>query len=50
METKKLSTKIIFAIWGEAIVEWFMDFFADPEYYWVSETYPLKKRSRNKIL
>ncbi len=47
MNTVKLSLETWFLRWTEFCIDWFMNFFADPDYYWVEETYP-NKRSRNK--
>ncbi|MCW3805763.1 hypothetical protein [Plebeiibacterium marinum] len=42
-----LEIKLSFEKWliqiTEMCIDWFMNLFADPEYYWVAETYPGKK-------
>lgn len=40
MEVIKLRVDSWIIKWTNICVEWFMNFFADPEYYWVEETYP----------
>lgn len=40
MQNVKLSMEALWVNWADLIVDWFMNFFADPEYYWVEETYP----------
>ncbi len=36
----KLSIVALLFKWASYCVDWFMDFFAEPENYWVAETYP----------
>ncbi|GAF02387.1 hypothetical protein [Saccharicrinis fermentans] len=43
MEALKLSMEEILVKWATFCVDWFMNLFADPDYYWVEETYPSKK-------
>ncbi|MGQ1786679.1 MULTISPECIES: hypothetical protein [unclassified Saccharicrinis] len=43
----KLSMEEVLIKWAEFCVDWFMNLFADPEYYWVEETYPGKNVSTN---
>lgn len=40
MEAVKLSIVALLFKWATYCVDWFMDFFAEPENYWVAETYP----------
>ncbi len=40
MKTLKLSADDLFVKWSTFCVDWFMNLFADPDYYWVEETYP----------
>ncbi len=40
MKNVKLSIEAVWENWADLIVDWFMNLFADPEYYWVEETYP----------
>ncbi|SMO38672.1 hypothetical protein SAMN06265379_101426 [Saccharicrinis carchari] len=40
MEAIQLSITALLFKWATLCVDWFMDLFADPEYYWVHETYP----------
>ena len=40
MEAIKLSLAALLFKWATYCVDWFMDFFAEPENYWVAETYP----------
>ena len=40
MEAIKLSLVALSIKWATYCVDWFMDFFAEPENYWVAETYP----------
>ncbi len=49
MSTIKLSLEVWYLRWTEFCIDWFMNFFADPDYYWVEETYP-NKRSKSKII
>ncbi|TLX73666.1 hypothetical protein E9993_14500 [Labilibacter sediminis] len=42
MRTLDLSISFIVIQWANLIIDWFMNLFADPEYYWVEETYPGK--------
>ncbi len=40
MESIKLSYSLLVLKWTTMCVDWFMNLFADPEYYWVEEYYP----------
>lgn len=40
MEAVRLSIVALLFKWATYCVDWFMDFFAEPENYWVAETYP----------
>ncbi len=44
MDTIKLSLENLLLNWAEMCIEWFMNLFADPEYYWVEENYPTKRK------
>ncbi len=45
MGTIKLSMESFLLRWAELCIDWFMNFFADPEYYWVEESYPIKHKA-----
>jgi len=47
MKTKELSLDVLVLKWSKFWVDWFMNLFADPDYYWVEETYPGKKENAN---
>lgn len=40
MRSIDLSIKIMFIQWTNLCVDWFMNLFADADYYWVDESYP----------
>ena len=44
MEAIKLSFDLWFVKLTTMCVDWFMNLFADPDYYWVGETYPPKSK------
>ncbi len=50
MITLKLSIEAMFLKWTEFCIDWFMNFFADPDYYWVEETYPNNKQKKKTVL
>lgn len=53
MRSIDLSIKIILIQWTNLCVDWFMNLFADADYYWVDESYPSASTNnhpkRNKV-
>ncbi len=50
MNTLKLSINLWFFQLTEMCVDWFMNLFADPEYYWTEETLPEKHPEERIII
>ncbi|MCW3787855.1 hypothetical protein [Plebeiibacterium sediminum] len=49
MRAIKLSMESFLIKWAEMCIDWFMNFFADPEYYWVEENYPSKPKPTTNL-